>query len=86
MFRVPRPSGGADNLLAVEEAPRQHPAEEPHRAEIAKLCYCAGLNAAVSSAVLGMSASTLAREGCFARAWLVRRRGDTPAGARRVDD
>jgi DNA-directed RNA polymerase specialized sigma24 family protein len=40
------------------------------------LRYYAGLSADETAAVLGMSASTLARQWRFARAWLVRRLGD----------
>ena len=50
-------------------------AEKPHLAEIAMLRYFAGLSADETAAVLGISASTLAREWRFARAWLVRRLG-----------
>ncbi len=65
----------ADDLLAVDEAIQQLQAEKPHLAEIAMLRYFAGLSAEETAAVLGISASTLAREWRFARAWLVRRLG-----------
>jgi RNA polymerase sigma factor (TIGR02999 family) len=65
----------ADDLLAVDEAIQQLQAEKPHLAEIAMLRYFAGLSADETAAVLGISASTLAREWRFARAWLVRRLG-----------
>jgi RNA polymerase sigma factor (TIGR02999 family) len=76
----------ADDLLAVDEAIQQLQLEKPHLAEIAMLRYFAGLSADETAAVLGMSASTLAREWRFARAWLVRRLGDAPGGAGRVDE
>jgi RNA polymerase sigma factor (TIGR02999 family) len=63
----------ADDLLAVDEAIQQLQAEKPHLAEIAMLRYYAGLSTEETAAVLGVSASTLAREWRFARAWLVRR-------------
>jgi hypothetical protein len=50
-----------DKLLAVDEAIPQFQAEKPHLAEIAMLCYYAGLNADKTATVLGMMASTLAR-------------------------
>ena len=65
----------ADDVLAVDEAIQQLQADKPHLAEIAMLRYFAGLSAAETAAVLGMSASTLARQWRFARAWLVRRLG-----------
>jgi hypothetical protein len=39
-----------------------------------------------TAAVLGISASTLAREWRFARAWLARRLGGPPDGAGRVHE
>src|SRR5262249_27146114 len=63
----------ADDLLAVDEAIQQLQQEKPRLAEIALLRYFAGLSADETAAVLGISASTLAREWRFARAWLVRR-------------
>jgi RNA polymerase sigma factor (TIGR02999 family) len=72
----------ADDLLAVDEAIQKLQQEKPHLAEIAMLRYYAGLSADETAAILGMSASTLAREWRFARAWLVRRLGD----AGRVDE
>jgi RNA polymerase sigma factor (TIGR02999 family) len=77
----------ADDLLAVDEAIQQLQQEKPHLAEIAMLRYFAGLSADETAAVLGISASTLAREWRFARAWLVRRlgEGDAPGGAGRAD-
>lgn len=66
----------ADDLLAVDEAIRKLQAEKPHLAEIVMLRYFAGLSVEETAAVLGVSASTLAREWRFARAWLARRLGD----------
>ena len=71
----------ADDLLAVDEAIQKLQVEKPHLAEIALLRYFAGLSADETAAVLGISASTLAREWRFARAWLVRRLGDAPLRA-----
>ena len=65
----------ADDVLTVDEAIQKLQAEKPHLAEIAMLRYFAGLSADEMAAVLGVSASTLAREWRFARAWLVRRLG-----------
>jgi RNA polymerase sigma factor (TIGR02999 family) len=76
----------ADDVLAVDEAIQKLQAEKPHLAEIAMLRYFAGLSAEETAAVLGVSASTLAREWRFARAWLARRLADAPDGAGRVDE
>ena len=73
----------ADDLLAVDEAIQKLQAEKPHLAEIVMLCYFAGLSVDETAAVLGISASTLAREWRFARAWLHRRLGDAAGGAGR---
>ena len=65
----------ADDLLAVDEAIQKLQAEKPYLAEIAMLRFFAGLSAEETAAILGVSASTLAREWRFARAWLVRQLG-----------
>jgi RNA polymerase sigma factor (TIGR02999 family) len=70
-----------DDLLAVDEAIQELQSEKPHLAEIAMLRYFAGLSTDETAAVLGISASTLAREWRFARAWLARRLGDAPLRA-----
>ena len=70
----------------MDEAIQKLQAEKPHLAEIAMLRYFAGLSADETAAVLGISASTLAREWRFARAWLARRLGDAPDGAGRGDE
>ena len=76
-----------DDVLAMDEAIQQLQAEKPHLAEIAILRYFAGLSADETAAVLGISASTLAREWRFARAWLVRRlgQGEVSGGAQPAD-
>jgi RNA polymerase sigma factor (TIGR02999 family) len=66
----------ADDLLAVDEAIQKLHAEKPHLAEIAMLRYFAGLSVDETAAVLEVSASTLAREWRFARAWLARQLGE----------
>ena len=57
----------ADDLLAVDEAIRKLQVEKPHLAEIAMLRYFAGLSVDETAAVLGISASTLARAALRAR-------------------
>jgi RNA polymerase sigma factor (TIGR02999 family) len=76
----------ADDMLAVDEAIGALQAEKPHLAEIASLRYFAGLSVDETAAVLGISASTLAREWRFARAWLARRLGNAPLRAGKADD
>jgi RNA polymerase sigma factor (TIGR02999 family) len=66
----------ADDILAVDEAIRTLQVEKPQLAELTMLRYYAGLSVDETAAVLGISASTLAREWRFARAWLVRQLGD----------
>jgi RNA polymerase sigma factor (TIGR02999 family) len=72
----------ADDLLAVDEAIQKLQAEKPHLAEIAMLRFYAGLSVDETAAVLDISASTLAREWRFARAWLARQLGDAPTKTR----
>jgi RNA polymerase sigma factor (TIGR02999 family) len=76
----------ADDLLAVDEAIQKLQSEKPHLAEIAMLRFFAGLSTDETAAVLGVSASTLAREWRFARAWLARRLGDDPRRAGSADE
>ena len=76
----------ADDLLAVDEAIQQLQTEKPHLAEIAMLRYFAGLSVDETAAVLGVSASTVAREWRFARAWLARRLGDAPTREAKADE
>jgi RNA polymerase sigma factor (TIGR02999 family) len=66
----------AEDLLAVDEAIQRLRTEKPHLAEIAMLRYFAGLSVEETAEVLGISASTLAREWRFARAWLARHLGE----------
>jgi RNA polymerase sigma factor (TIGR02999 family) len=75
----------AEDLLAVDEAIRKLQAEKPHLAEIAMLRYFAGLSVEETASVLGISASTLAREWRFARAWLTRELGDVAGAEGRAD-
>jgi RNA polymerase sigma factor (TIGR02999 family) len=76
----------AEDLLAVDEAIGKLQAEKPHLAEIAMLRYFAGLSADETAAVLGVSASTVAREWRFARAWLARQLGDAPLRGGNADE
>jgi RNA polymerase sigma factor (TIGR02999 family) len=62
----------AEDLLAVDEVIQKLQAEKPHLAELVMLRYFVGLSVDETAAVLGMSASTLARKWRFARAWLGR--------------
>jgi RNA polymerase sigma factor (TIGR02999 family) len=76
----------AEDVLAVDEAIQKLQAEKPNLAEVAMLRYFAGLSVDETAAVLGMSASTLAREWRFARAWLVRQLGDARQRPGRSDE
>lgn len=68
----------ADDLLAVDEAIQKLQVERPHLAEIVMLRYFAGLTVDETAAVLGVSASTLAREWRLARTWLACQLVDVP--------
>lgn len=70
----------ADELLAVDEAIQRLHTEKPHLAEITMLRFYAGLSVDETAAVLDTSASTLAREWRFARAWLTRQLGNLDCG------
>lgn len=76
----------AEDLLALDEAIQKLRAERPHLAEIVMLRYFAGLSVDETAAVLAISASTLAREWRFARAWLARHLGDAPDRTGRGDE
>ena len=76
----------ADDLLAVDEAIQELRVDKPHLAEIAMLRYFAGQSVDETAAVLGISASTVAREWRFARAWLARRLRDAPLREGKVDE
>lgn len=75
-----------DDLLAVNEAIQKLEAEKPHLAEIVMLRYFAGLSVDETAGVLGMSASTVAREWRFARAWLTRQLGRAQTNPGQVDE
>ena len=62
----PRP----DDLLALHEALERLVAIDPHKAELVKLCYFAGLTIPQAAAVVGISPATAERHWAYARAWL----------------
>jgi RNA polymerase sigma factor (TIGR02999 family) len=76
----------ADDLLAVDDAIQKLHVESPHLAEMVMLRYYVGLSVDETAAVLGKSASTLAREWRFARAWLARQLGRPLEGEGQVDE
>ena len=59
-----------DELLAVHDVLDKLAAEEPQRAQVAKLRYFAGLTFEEVAEVLGISVATAKRHWAFARAWL----------------
>jgi RNA polymerase sigma factor (TIGR02999 family) len=59
-----------DELLAVHDVLDKLAAEEPQRAQVAKLRYFAGLTFEEVAEVLGVSVATAKRHWAFARAWL----------------
>jgi RNA polymerase sigma factor (TIGR02999 family) len=63
-------SGGADDLLALDEALARLAAADPRRAELVRLRYFAGLTLEQAAELLGISRATADRHWAFARAWL----------------
>jgi hypothetical protein len=59
-----------DELLAVHDVLDRLAAEEPQRAQMAKLRYFAGLTFEEVAEVLGISVPTAKRHWTYARAWL----------------
>ncbi len=59
-----------DELLAVNDAIDRLAAEDPEKAQLAKLRYFAGLTFEEAAEVLGISVSTAKRHWVYARAWL----------------
>lgn len=59
-----------DELLAVHDVLDRLAAEEPQRAQVAKMRYFAGLTFEEVAEVLGISVATAKRHWAFARAWL----------------
>jgi RNA polymerase sigma factor (sigma-70 family) len=57
-------------VLAVEEAVRRLEAQDRRKGQIVNLRYFAGLTAAETAAVLGVSLGTVEREWRFIKAWL----------------
>src|SRR4051794_6211294 len=62
--------GGADELLALDEALTQLAAADPRRAELVRLRYFAGLTLEQAAELLGISRATADRHWAFARVWL----------------
>jgi RNA polymerase sigma factor (TIGR02999 family) len=63
-------SGGADELLALDEALARLAAADPRKAELVRLRYFAGLTLEQAAELLGISRATADRHWAFARAWL----------------
>jgi RNA polymerase sigma factor (TIGR02999 family) len=63
-------SGGAGELLALDEALTELAAADPRKAELVRLRYFAGLTLEEAAEILGISRATADRHWAFARAWL----------------
>jgi RNA polymerase sigma factor (TIGR02999 family) len=63
-------SGGADEIVALDEALTQLATADPSKAELVRLRYFAGLTLEQAAELLGISRATAARHWAFARAWL----------------
>jgi RNA polymerase sigma factor (TIGR02999 family) len=62
--------GGAEELLALDEALARLGAHEPRAADLVKLRYFAGLTAEQAADSLGISLRTANRHWAYAKAWL----------------
>ena len=58
------------DILALDEALGRLAAEDPHRADLVKLLYFAGLTLDEAAAALELSKTTAHRQWIYARAWL----------------
>jgi RNA polymerase sigma factor (TIGR02999 family) len=77
--QIPVPPGGADDLLALDEALHKLAAEDPEAAAVVQLRYFAGLSVEEAAQTLGISRAGAYRHWMFARAWLLRELcGDEP--------
>jgi RNA polymerase sigma factor (TIGR02999 family) len=61
----------ANELLALDAALERLATTHPHKAQLVKLRYFAGLSLEEAAAVLGVSRATASRYWKFARAWLI---------------
>jgi len=66
------------DILALDEALIRLAAEHPEKAELVKLRFFAGLSAAESAQVMGISTATAERYWAFARGWLYAELADAP--------
>ena len=62
-----------EDLLALDEAVTEFERIEPHKAELVKLRFFAGIEEAEAAEVLGISRATAARWWAFSKAWLYER-------------
>jgi RNA polymerase sigma factor (TIGR02999 family) len=60
-----------ETLLAINEALEKFSLESPHKAELVKLRFFAGLTLADSAKHLGISLATAKRHWAYARSWLL---------------
>ncbi len=63
-------NGGADELLALDEALTKLATADARKAELVRLRYFAGLTLEQAAELLGISRATADRHWAFARAWL----------------
>jgi RNA polymerase sigma factor (TIGR02999 family) len=68
-----------EELLEVDEALAKFAAQDPHKAELVKLRYFAGLTIEEAAEVLGISAPTAKRWWAYSRAWLYNELGQQKA-------
>jgi RNA polymerase sigma-70 factor (ECF subfamily) len=68
-----------DVVLAVDESLKRLEQIDPRQSRVVELRFFAGLDVEQTAAVLGISTATVKREWQFAKAWLQREMGETPA-------
>ncbi len=61
-----------EELLALDEAMDKLAKKDPHKAQLVKLRYFAGLSAEEAAKAMGISKATADRHWAYARAWLYR--------------
>jgi RNA polymerase sigma factor (TIGR02999 family) len=82
LLQLARSAGGADDLLALDEALTRFEAEDATKAKLVKLRFFAGLSIEEAAAAMGISRATASRYWEYARAWLRDAMGANPPQGR----
>ena len=68
-----------DIVLSVDESLKRLEQIDPRQSRVVELRFFAGLDVEQTAAVMGISTATVKREWQFAKAWLQREMGESPA-------